>query len=52
MRPWVGPRALANGAYDSEFVDNDHAIGSWTTDPVNLPAGGTFYGYRSTSRGS
>jgi Pectate lyase superfamily protein len=44
--------ALANGATDSEFVDNDYALGAWTTDPSNLPPGGTFFAYRSTSRGT
>ena len=44
--------ALANGAYDSEFVDNDYALGSWTTDPTHLPPGGTVFAYRSTSRGT
>lgn len=44
--------ALANGAVDSEFVDNDYALGTWTTDETNLPPGGTFFAYRSTSRGT
>ncbi len=43
--------ALANLAYDSEFIDNDHALAVATTDPA-FPPGGTFYVYRSTSRGS
>jgi hypothetical protein len=44
--------ALANGAYDSNFVGNEHALGSWTTDLKNLPPGGTFFAYRSTSSGT
>ena len=44
--------AIANGAYDSQFVDNDYAMGAWTEDEVHMPPGGTFLGYRSTSRGS
>ncbi len=44
--------ALANLVYDSELIDNDYALGSWTADPSRLPAGGTTYAYRSTSRGS
>ncbi|MGH7337779.1 MAG: hypothetical protein ACREI7_09380, partial [Myxococcota bacterium] len=44
--------ALANGVYDSEFVDNDHALGAWTTDESLLPPGGTFFAYRSVSRGT
>jgi hypothetical protein len=44
--------ALANGAYDSEFVDNDYALGAWTTDEQKLPPGGTVFAYRSESRGT
>jgi len=44
--------ALANGVYDSELIDNDHALGAWTTDESKLPPGGTFFAYRSTSRGT
>jgi len=44
--------ALSNGVYDSSFVGNDYALGSWTADPVNLPAGGTFFAYNSVSNGT
>jgi pectate lyase-like protein len=44
--------SIANGVYDAEFVDNDVAIGSWTTDEKQLPPGGTFFAYRSRSRGT
>jgi hypothetical protein len=44
--------ALANGVYDSDFADNDYAFATWTTDEVNLPPGGTFFAYRSSSRGT
>ena len=43
---------LANGVYDSAFVDNDVALAAWTTDETNLPPGGTFFAYRSMSRGT
>ena len=41
--------ALANGVYDSQFVDNDYAMASWTSNETNMPPGGTFFGYRSTN---
>jgi hypothetical protein len=44
--------AIANGVSDSSFVGNDYNIGSWTQDPVNLPAGGTFFAYNSVSSGT
>ena len=44
--------ALANGVYDSQFVNNDYAFGSWTDNEANMPPGGTWFAYRSTSRGS
>jgi hypothetical protein len=44
--------AIANGVYDSEFVDNDVALASWTENEEKLPPGGTFFAYRSTSRGT
>jgi hypothetical protein len=44
--------ALANGAYDSQFIDNDYAMGAWSADEARMPAGGSFLAYRSTSRGS
>src|SRR4029453_10310883 len=34
------------------FVDNDVALAAWTTDETSLPPGGTFFAYRSTSRGT
>jgi hypothetical protein len=44
--------ALANGVSDSQFLNNDYAMGSWSADEANMPAGGTWFAYRSTSRGS
>jgi hypothetical protein len=44
--------SIGNGVYDSRFIDNDYAIGSWTSDEANMPPGGTFFGYRAISRGS
>ena len=44
--------ALANGVYDSQLLDNDYSLGSWTRDPLRLPAGGTFFAYRSVSKGA
>jgi hypothetical protein len=44
--------AISNGVSDSQFIDNDYAIGSWTTDVNHMPPGGSWFAYRSTSRGS
>ena len=44
--------SIANGVYDAEFVDNDVAMGSWTTDEKLLPPGGTLFAYFSRSRGT
>ena len=44
--------AIANVVYDAEFIDNDYAMASWTSDEKNLPPGGTFLGFRTTSRGT
>jgi hypothetical protein len=41
--------ALANIVYSGSFVDNDYAVGQFTLD---APAGGTWYLYRTTSRGT
>jgi hypothetical protein len=51
--------ALSNGVYDSRLLDNDYAMGSWTNlsnqgpgPTYPMPAGGTFFGYRSVSKGT
>jgi hypothetical protein len=51
--------ALSNGVYDSRLIDNDYAMGSWTSlsnqgaGPVYpLLPGGTFFGYHSVSKGT
>jgi hypothetical protein len=44
--------ALADGVYDSSFVANDYALGSWTQNSATLPPGGTFFAYNSTSTGT
>jgi hypothetical protein len=44
--------AIANGVYDSLFLNNDIALGSWTKDEKLLPPGGTVFAYRSRSRGT
>jgi len=44
--------ALADGVYDSSFVSNDYALGSWTQNSAVLPPGGTFFAYNSTSTGT
>jgi hypothetical protein len=44
--------AIANGVYDSRFVDNDIAMASWTVDEASLPPGGTMFAYRTSSSGT
>jgi hypothetical protein len=51
--------AIYNGVYDSRLIDNDYAMGSWTNlsnqgpgPTYPMPAGGTFFGYHSVSKGT
>lgn len=44
--------AISNVVYDSRFVDNNTSMAQLTLDEVNLPPGGTFMAYRTSSRGS